>query len=321
MLTLSYPAWYIALCILLGATASFFLYYRDRHFAEAGNTYQKIRWLLAAFRFVTLSFLAFLLLSPLLRTISNKIEKPIILIAQDHSKSVGYKENKNDSLQYVQQMNALTNELSKNFDVRPYSFGSSLATGLNFHFNDVATNISGALDELQNDYSNQNVGALILASDGLYNEGSNPQFTEWNSRIPIFTIGLGDTTAQHDAYLEAVKYNRTVYLNDYFSLAADWRMMGFPHQHTTITLTQIGNGNEKKIDAKDIVSGSDDASGEVSFLLKATDPGVIHYKVSLDPVSGEENTSNNTRDIFIEVEEKRKRFLSSPMRRTPTLPL
>ena len=96
-LTLAYPTWYFALCLLAGIIGALVLYYRDWQFKELGNAFKKWLWILAAIRALSISFIAFLLLSPLLRSTVTRIEKPVILFAQDNSSSVMIKRNAEDS--------------------------------------------------------------------------------------------------------------------------------------------------------------------------------------------------------------------------------
>ena len=54
-----------------------------------------------------------------------------------------------------------------------------------------------------------------LASDGMYNKGSNPLYSN-NSSIPIHVIGLGDTTILQDIRIANVKNNDIVFLGNSF---------------------------------------------------------------------------------------------------------
>src|SRR6187431_2377496 len=79
------PAWYTILCILLGAAYAFALYYKDQSIPSES------RWLkraLAVGRALLVSLLAFLLLTPLIKSFSREVEKPIVILAQDNSESI-----------------------------------------------------------------------------------------------------------------------------------------------------------------------------------------------------------------------------------------
>ena len=79
-LSFQYPAWYLFLCVLLGIVYAAGLYYKDKTFAEHSV------WLtrgLGVLRFISATFLAILLLQPLLRSLLTETKKPGVVLAQD----------------------------------------------------------------------------------------------------------------------------------------------------------------------------------------------------------------------------------------------
>ena len=85
-LLLDYPWYYILFCLLAGAAYSFILYRKTPK--QKDDTPRSWRLPLALLRFVTVAFIAFLLLAPLVKRHVNTHEKPIIVLAQDVSESV-----------------------------------------------------------------------------------------------------------------------------------------------------------------------------------------------------------------------------------------
>ena len=79
------PIWLSVFCVLLGAIYAFLLYRKEEKFNEIAPWLIK---LMAGFRFLLVTLLAFLLLSPFIKTLFNKVEKPVIIIAQDNSASI-----------------------------------------------------------------------------------------------------------------------------------------------------------------------------------------------------------------------------------------
>ncbi len=308
-LTLSYPAWYIILCLVLGAALSFILYYRDWQFRQLGAPFKKWIWTLAIIRFLAISFIAFLLLSPLIRTLSTRVEKPIVVLAQDNSQSVLLNQSSQDSSLYKQNITGLIKALSKDYEVKAYSFGSSLNEGLKFSFSDKSTNISSALSEISNLYTDQNLGAIILASDGIYNEGSNPVYLKNELNVPIYTVGMGDTTFKRDLQLSNILYNRTVFLGDYFPLKVEWRAQFCANEKTSLSVANISGNAVQTVEEKSISIENNDFSGSNEFLIKAGTPGIVHYRLALSQVSNEASVVNNSRDLFIEVIEKKEKIL------------
>src|SRR5580700_9903764 len=84
-LLLNYPLWFILFCILTGVIYAAALYFRDQKLKEFSK---EIIYLIAASRLCTVTLIAFLLLSPFIKTISVITEKPVIIFAQDNSESI-----------------------------------------------------------------------------------------------------------------------------------------------------------------------------------------------------------------------------------------
>jgi hypothetical protein len=81
LLTQSSP-WFILLCLLVGAAYSYLLYSKEPVWGP------NINKSLAVLRFIIVSFLCFLILSPIVKQVKNFIEKPILVVAIDNSESL-----------------------------------------------------------------------------------------------------------------------------------------------------------------------------------------------------------------------------------------
>ena len=214
-----YPLWFILFCIVAGIIYSGILYYRDKKLSELSVWLVR---LMAVFRFFSVTILSFLLLSPLLKTVNREVEKPVIIIAQDNSESIVVG-NDSDFYKkvYKQNLQKLVDKLNDKYEVRFYSFADKikeLKAVDSLTFNEKQTDISSLFDEIETRYSNRNVGAILLASDGLYNKGSNPVYSADKIKIPVYTIALGDTTIKKDIILLKVEHNRLAYLGNKFPM-------------------------------------------------------------------------------------------------------
>lgn len=305
-LNLAYPSWFIILCLLLGAAFAAGLYYRDKTFRHAGAKTR--RWLLglSAFRFLAVSIIAFLLLSPFIRTRLTEEEKPIIALLQDNSASIA---GEVDSVQYVQSVEDLVDDLDNDFQVAIYTFGSNLSDEWNVDFNDKTTDMAAALNGLYTKYINQNLGAVILASDGIYNQGNNPVYLSRQLTAPIFSIALGDTTPKKDLKLSRVYHNSIAYLGDKTEVRLDIEALRAQGERTQLTIQHIQDGQSVPVSEETIDLTDNDVLLEQSILLEMKETGVQQYRISLSPVSNESNTVNNTQRIFIEVLDSRKKVL------------
>ena len=215
MINFQYPAWYILFCAILGIVVALLLYYKDQTFKEHPVW---LKWLMGIVRFFSVTFLAILLLSPFLRSIFTESKQPIVIVAQDVSESIKSEMSDEEMENYKQQVSQLSADLADNYELKSYEFGSDIREGNNFDFSDKTTNLSAFIEEVQDIYSNQNLGAIILASDGIYNEGSNPIYTNTKINAPIYTVALGDTTPKTDVILKRVFHNKIAYLEDKFTV-------------------------------------------------------------------------------------------------------
>jgi hypothetical protein len=230
------PLWFTFICILLGAAYAFVLYRNDRSLSEVQPWLKKT---MTALRFVLISLLAFLLLTPLIKTISNEKEKPVIIIAQDNSESIVV--NKDSAYyrkDYPAKMNALIDGLRKKYDVKIVSWGDRLSDRISYDYSDKQTDFSGLMDELNVRYSNRNVGAIVVASDGLYNRGSNPALSQNLLKVPVYTIALGDTNVQKDLLIDRVNFNKVVFLGNSFPLEITVQARECAGATTTLTVKE-----------------------------------------------------------------------------------
>ena len=309
-LSFQYPSWFILLCILAGGAYAFILYYKNTRFNDAVNNNKLLIIVLGIFRFLLVTIIAILLLSPFLRLNSNDTQKPIIVIAADNSQSVHLAFKKDDSTVYATNLTKLKNDLSKDYDVKTFSFGDKMHEGLDFSGKEKVTDISNALNELGNDFLNQNLGAVILATDGIYNQGDNPLYSLSTLNAPIYTIALGDTTVKKDLWIEALYYNKTAYLGNNFIVKAGIAAHGLGGKQTVMTVSKIGdNDRENKVSEKTLSISGDNYEDQESITLNADKPGVQHYRISLSEVDGEATVLNNIKDFYVEVLQSKQKIL------------
>lgn len=308
-LSFQYPAWFLVLCLLAGAAYAAVLYYRDTTFDEKTSGSKWWQYAMATFRFVSVTVLAVLLLSPFIRTRNTKQFKPVVAVINDNSESVkaGLKA---DTTAYKQQLEKLISKLGDKYDVVPYNAGDVLKRGVDFSYTDKSTDLSGALDEINSIYYNQNLGAVVIASDGIYNKGVNPVYTAAKAGYSVYTIALGDTTIQKDQKLSNAYYNKITYLNDQFALRVDVEQTNLPGKNVKLSVYEVGEGNNATLlQGKDIVYTSDNFFQSYDFVLPASRVGIMHYRIALSNVEGEVTYRNNVRDIFVEVLDGRQKIL------------
>jgi hypothetical protein len=299
------PLWFIVFCIMLGGLYSWVLYRRN----EFGENPQKREWpvvLMSIFRFLSATFLAFLLLSPLVKYINKQLEKPIIVIAVDNSESVPVnKDSAFYNTEYHERIKKLADELSADYRVETYSFGAQVKPGLDFSFGEKQTNLARVFDEVENNFDNQNLGAVIIASDGIFNQGYNPLYSSSNLKIPVFTIALGDSNLQRDVLIDQVKHNRMAYLGNTFPLQIELKAFKAAGENTVVTVSREG----KVLFRREQNIGNDKFLSSIPVQLKAESTGLQHYVVTVSTVKNEISYVNNRKDIFIDVLNGRQKVM------------
>ena len=303
------PGWLILFCLFIAAAYSIVLYFRERK-----NEFSVIlRVFLGIIRFLAVFIISFMLLSPFFRSITKVKEKPVIILALDNSQSVGLVA---DSAVYrgpfLDKMDDLAAELGKIAEPRRYLFGEELRLipqDFSFrqqaNYNDLLTDFSGMFSELAAVYDNRNVGAVIIASDGIFNAGANPVYQMKGLPYPVLTIALGDTSTRRDLMILKVNYNRLVYLDNQFPVEVVVHAHASEGARSRLTIYQDGI----KAAEQDVAVDRDDFTRAYQFVLNARESGLNKVTVTLDPVEGEVSEANNRKDIFIEVLDSRNKVL------------
>jgi hypothetical protein len=301
-LVTGYPFWFIFLCLILGAGYAAILYYK-----ETKNEFSRqLKWILAILRTIAISFLAFLLLNPLVKTINRFGEKPVIIFAQDNSASVKTNADSNYyTTQYVKQVNDFLEKIGGSYTLDKYTFGESVDEKFEINFQDNLTDISGLFDNIKDKYSHQNVGALIIASDGIFNRGINPVYSSEKFDFPIYTIALGDTNQQKDVILTKVNYNRIAYLGNDFPLEVLINANKCNNQTVELTVSK----RDAVLFKKAVFIRSEDYFETVKLQLNASEPGIQRFHVQVSTVENEISTENNFQDIFIDVLDGKQKIL------------
>ncbi|MEA2042268.1 MAG: hypothetical protein U9N85_06915 [Bacteroidota bacterium] len=299
LLSLEYSLWFVPLCIILGLLYAFVLYRKD---SQLSQIKPKIKWLLFGLRTISVSIIAFLLLGPFINSNGNFIEEPIIIFAQDNSESVLEVE---DTSILSSKINETVNKLSENFKVVSYTYGESVKHGLNMNFSDKQTNIAELTEYIRSKYYNQNVGALVLSGDGIYNAGNNPLYVAESLNFPVYTLALGDTLEKTDQGINRVEYNKIVFLNDIYPI----RVAIFAKKlKGKISQLKIYD-NDKLIVQKNIKINSNDFYKTIEAETTADKAGIHRLKVQLRSLENEFSYTNNTKDILFEVIDSKQNIL------------
>lgn len=309
--------WIIFICFIVSIGLSFLFYKKNNSVLE--EVFERkplLRYVLITLRTLSLFALFVLLLNPILKYAFTHIEKPQIVIAQDNSESIKYAfldENRTfDSLKfeaYSKQIHTLKKKLEEKFEVNIIHFSNVIRNEMNFDLSGKATNFSNLLNDINTQYTGQNLNSLIIASDGIYNKGINPLYNDLKTDFSIYTLGLGDTSSRKDLRINKINFNPIVYLDNDFALEA---LIGSNNYkgNTSIKIEKFDSTNKKITIAKKTIRLDNNFQNKKErFIINAAEKGMQHFRVSLTLLEGEEIVNNNSRDVFIEVIDNRQRIL------------
>lgn len=273
---IDYPWYFLLLCLLAGALYAWWLY-RRTEFSKP------IRWLLTVLRSLVVSVIAFLLLSPVLRQKVHERQRPRIVLAQDVSGSVSSTADSSFSLM------PLYDDLKDKYDVEYLTFGSDAST-------DIAAAITGIP-------AGREVSALVLASDGISNRGTNPTSVAEHLSYPIYTVALGDTTPRCDASLGELRYNRIAFRGSDFPIEMTVNATKLAGRIAVLTVSTDGH----QLFSQKISYDADQFSQSFGTSLPATEAGLKRYTVSLTVLDGEAVAENNRQTFYVDVIDNRRK--------------
>lgn len=287
----------------MGALFSFVLYRKKKNTLPSTNLF----FILVGLRFLVGSLLSFLLLSPILKYLQHTEEKPCIAFIQDNSASEKFAFKKIDSVLYRKNVTSLIKELEKDYVVRTFSIGNSLKDSLKFDYADRSTDISSSLETIMTTLESNNLSGIVLASDGIYNQGPSPLSMAYPFKGAIFTVGIGDTTIQKDALIARVFANKIVYLGDQFAIRSD--LAAFSCKGTRIQVSVFSHQANRMIFSQQLDVNDDRFSKSIETIVDAKSAGVQHYTISVSKLDGEQNIVNNSQDVYVEVMDNKEKIL------------
>ena len=290
-LIFEYSPAYFFVCLVLGAGYAFLLYSSRYSWTKSLNRF------LFILRTVLVMSLMLLLLGPILKNTENIFEKPSLVILVDNSKSV---KEATDTARLISHLQAVGDELKKQNREIEWSGLSGLTDHI--HFGGSTSDLATALRETINRYEGKNLAGIVLVSDGIYNNGLSPLYLPL--RVPVYTIGVGDTTDRADIVLKNVAYNRIVYQGNKFPLRTELGIIGLPDQEITVSVLQQGKilqQQKKNSGTKSVL--------DFDFQLDAGTQGIQRLEVRVESLPRETNLKNNRASAFVEVVEGKKKIL------------
>jgi hypothetical protein len=262
-------------------------------------------YILAFLRGLSILLLLLLILEPKLKYSSEKIEKPLLIFAQDNSKSLRLS---SDSLFYLNDyptvIENFLESLDSEFEIKKISFGNGVRELGNFDYSESNTNFSDLFEFLQNNYGNSNNIQVILASDGLYNKGNNPRYDVQDVSFPIHTLQLGDTARIADVSVLSVKTNELGFVNTKLPVRIGVKATNFDSE-----LLQLKISNGSKILISDEIQIKNNSFFiEKDFFITPEKSGLQKFKVEIFTNKKEQSKINNQYEFVVDVLDNQRKI-------------
>jgi hypothetical protein len=301
-----YPLWLVLLWLPISIGLAFWLYRPTKAWLKELAKWK--RFVMLSLRALSLFLIGLLLLGILFETLNVRKEKPLLLNLIDNSSSMlNYADSADVKSELPDYLNKINEELTR-FDVKNIFLDDSLVNKEGYiDFKAAKTNLYRLLDDTYENYYGRNIGAIHLVSDGNFNAGGNPlTLSERFSKIPLYTIGVGDTIRKKDLLVRSVLHNEIAFLGNTFPVEVTVEGDLVKELKTNVKILR----NEKVVSTKEILFSSDDFSQQkLEFMLTADAVGFQEYKVVIESIEGESNYENNERTFYVEVIDSRSKIL------------
>jgi len=289
--------------ILTALGVVFILYFRNKENTELTDAQV---WILRGLRFISFLLISVLLLSPLLKNLKKIIREPLIILAWDNSSSpIANADSVRLKNEIEDLKNHFQNELGEQYSLVQYTFGEEVKRNVSIDFSEKKSHYGRLITEVNNNHFNENVGAVVIIGDGIYNQGRNPVNLIDEISFPVYTVGLGDTTEITDARIERVRANRTAFLGNFFTVEADVHFSKLAGVPLRLSFSQ----NDVILEETIYTPPNNNYIVTHSFVIETSKPGINTFSVFIEPAQNEINIKNNKAEITINVLENKQKIL------------
>lgn len=258
---------------------------------------------MALLRFIGVTFLGFLLIRPITETHNQTIEKPITVVLHDNSLSL--QDFFTSHQDWVKNLEQKISNISNQSELAYYTFDGNLNNGWDsLNAQGASTNISNALEKIGVRYAGRNLAAVVIITDGIFNEGNYPIYAAQNLQVPIHTIGIGDTNMYKDVFISDVQCNKNTFLGNEFPIIVNIETRLANNEPLEVVLKNKGQIIQKE----NIKPDNKRTFHSIQFTAQSKQLGIQHYTVDVTQINGEKNIANNHFDCFIEVLDDRQKI-------------
>lgn len=300
-----YSQWWLVVIAVSAAGIAYLQYHfklRTRLFPTS------IKLFLSILRFSLLFIIGILLLDFYSRFVKQNYIKPTLVIAVDNSQSMISARDSQEVKNFFQkQFSEYLNQWRDKFDVQVLTFGEKN----NFNpdsisFKEYKTNAENVFYQAQQILGNKSINAMIMISDGIFNEGVHPVSLTDNINYPVYVLATGDTNIYKDISIKKILHNKNVFIGNDFIVEILLSANAIQNEKVKVSI----NENNKEIVSKELsIHATTQSVINVPFQIQAKEGGYHTYKVIVSHVKDEKNTQNNIAYFVINVIENKIKVL------------
>lgn len=297
--------WFILLLgvIMIAVIISYFLYRRHKDIKDLNKIQLNI---LRILRFTGIFGVGILILSPFFKDLKRFTQKPVVLVAWDNSGSMIQSGDSLTEKTFITGIqDRLQEDLGNDYNLVEYAFGNETERMERLDFSSKRSDYSDLIKTIESNHINENIGALIIGGDGIYNRGIDPVVAGKNLNFPIYTIGFGDTTEVSDAAITVIRSNRNTFSGNSFPVEVDLLFTQLKGQNIRISIWK----GEQELESRTVVPATSNFFFSEEFIMESGSAGIQEYTVKVQEMQNERNKVNNYSTFAIHVLEKKQKIL------------
>lgn len=312
--SLSTSWWLLVLCGVVAAALAWYAYSVTTPPVSPARRYG-----LMILRLLGLWILLFALFEPIVNVLRATEEPPNVAVLLDNSESLSLKDASRDrKSDYIAALKALKPETLNDAlsdaasEITLFANEATKIPAKNFVADSLRldgqfTNIAKPLERVFQSAERTNTQAVLLMTDGAFNEGENPLYAAQMLGRPIFVVGVGDSTEAKDIAVRSIITNEVGYVDSELPVNVTIQASGFNEGVAKLTLRDNG-----ETIGEQIIPLRGTESRTVNFAYKPKQAGMhtITAEISNQKgLEGELTTKNNAYSEFVNILKNKRKTL------------
>lgn len=295
--------WWLYVGLVVLATFAAIAAYRATVPAITANR----RALLVGLRALALSALLVTLFEPVLHVVRSSVQQPRVAVLIDRSRSLSLRDRSGDrtaELRRAQQ--AVRDALGDRatiavFDERAQQVTQETTLDT-VTPSGARTDIGAALRWAGNQAVAQQVGAVVLISDGNTNTGDDPAAIAERAGMPVLAVGVGDSIPPADIVLQSIDLPAVAVVGERTTLSVDVRASMMQGRSFDVVVDDDGREvGRQRVDVRERAQ-----SQTLVFDVLPATAGIRKFTARASAIDGEYSAKNNALSEYMKVKTNRR---------------